>query len=83
MTQIVKNVKRSGSKESSQIRIVNVSGQTISIQLSVEGVDFYRGQQQVRVKSGQNIAIDEKYLIDGQVENLRGRGLLKLTKSSS
>lgn len=59
------------------LRISNISNQMISIQLSVSGVDFFRGQQQVHVKPNKHIEIDSKYLIDGQVENLKSKSMLK------
>lgn len=67
------------SQDREILRITNISNQLISIQLSVAGVDFYRGQQQVHIKSNRHIEVDSKYLINGQVENLRSRSLLKVS----
>ena len=80
MARIAKDVKRTKSKDTMSVRITNTSNQMIPIQLSAEGEDFYRGQQQVQLKGGQSIMIDEKYLVTGQVTNLQSRGLLKLTR---
>lgn len=77
-----KIVAKSRTKEKRTIRIINQSRQMIPIQLTAEGEDFFRGQQQIQLMSGKDILIDEKYLINGQVENLRQRGLLKLIKQN-
>lgn len=75
-----KNIKKPRTRDRNPIRIINTSNQTIPIQLSAEGEDFYRGQQQIQLGRGQNILVDEKYLIEGQVDNLAQRGMLKLIK---
>jgi hypothetical protein len=67
------------SVESEILNIMNVSEQTISIQLSAVGVDFYKGQQQAHLAPGKSISIDSKYLINGQVDNLRSRSMLKVS----
>jgi hypothetical protein len=64
-------------KDREIIRIFNTSNQLISIQLTVAGVDFFRGQQQIHLNPNNHIEVDTKYLIDGQVENLKMKGLLK------
>lgn len=61
------------------LRITNISNQLISVQLSAIGVDFYRGQQQVHIKPNKHIEVDSKYLINGQVENLKSKSLLKVS----
>lgn len=75
-----KDIKRVRTKERNPIRIINCSNQMIAIQLTAEGEDFFRGQQQIQLQSGKDVLIDEKYLIRGQAENLQQRGLLKLIK---
>ena len=77
-----KDIKRARTKERNPIRIINCSNQMIPIQLSAEGEDFFRGQQQIQLRSGKDVLIDEKYLIKGQTENLQQRGLLKLIKQT-
>jgi hypothetical protein len=75
-----KDIKRARTNEHNPIRIINCSNQMIPVQLSAEGEDFFRGQQQIQLQSGKDVLIDEKYLIKGQAENLQQRGLLKLIK---
>ena len=75
-----KAIKKARTKERNPIRIINCSNQMIPIQLSAEGEDFFRGQQQIQLGRGQDVLVDRKYLIDGQVDNLQQRGLLRLIK---
>lgn len=63
----------------SVVRIVNVSSQLINLQVKSDN-DFFRGQQQLPIFSGKDVSIDEKYLVEGQVENLVSRGLLKIIR---
>ena len=79
----IKSVKKSRTRERRPIRIVNSSSQMIPIQLTAEGEDFFRGQQQIQLQPGQDVALDEKYLIPGQVENLQKRGLLQLIRQAA
>ena len=70
----------SNNNDSEVLNILNISEQTISIQLSVRGADFFNGQQQAHLGPNKNILIDSKYLIDGQVDNLKLRGVLRVSK---
>jgi len=79
---MVKAVKTARTKERNPVRIINVSRQMIPIQLTAEGEDFFRGQQQIQLHAGQDVLVDEKYLIKGQTENLAQRGLLKLIRQT-
>lgn len=78
---MAKEMKSARNREQNPVRIVNISNQMIPLQLSAEGEDFFRGQQQIQLKSGHDVMVDEKYLIRGQTENLAQRGMLKLIKS--
>lgn len=71
------------SGDSEVLNITNISEQVISIQLSAVGAGFFKGQQQAHLNPGKNILIDSKYLINGQVENLRSRSMLKVSKVKS
>jgi hypothetical protein len=79
---MAKTVAKAKSRERKTIRIINSSSQMIPIQLTAEGEDFFRGQQQMQLMPGKDVLIDEMYLINGQVDNLRERGLLKLIRQS-
>lgn len=64
--------------DSKLIRIINISRQTIPIQVSAVNGDFYKDQQQIQLAAGKDIQLDEKYLVSEQVNNLKERGLLKV-----
>ena len=69
------------SSDSKFVRIINVSNQLISVQVSAVNGDFYKDQQQIQLAPGKNVQLDEKYLVSEQVNNLRERGLLKVITS--
>lgn len=66
------------TKDSAIIRIINTSNQTISLQVSIVGGDFFKDQQQLHLQPSKDLQIDEKYLVSEQVNNLKERGLLKV-----
>lgn len=60
------------------IRVTNCSKQMIPIQAKPPGGDFYRNEQQVRIRPGASIELPKSYLMEEQIVNLQKRGMIRV-----
>lgn len=64
------------------IRVYNCSKQMIPLQLRPPNSEFYSNEQQVRIKPGQDVQLPKSYVRREQIENLRGRKMIKVIYDS-
>lgn len=62
------------------LTIYNCSNQMIPIQVRTPGGNFYTSEQQVQIGPGSKIEVPESHVLESQIANLQGRGVLKIIK---
>jgi len=63
-------------------RILNISQQTISLQVRRPGGDFFVHEQQVRLNPHQHVLLPKNHLNENQVGNLRKSRMISMTFDS-
>lgn len=61
------------------IRITNSSKQTIPLQARPPKGDFFLHEQQVYIAPGKSVELPKDYVIADQIDNLKARGMLRVT----
>lgn len=64
--------------KSHSIRVYNKSRQTISLQLTPKGGDFFLHQQQVHIRPGIPVEIPKSHIIEEQIQNLQKQGMISV-----
>ena len=72
--------KNTIAKNSGFVVITNRTKQMVGIQLTQpDGVDFYHGQQTVRLNSKQSASFPVERLMESQINNLRKKGMISVS----
>lgn len=69
-------------KRTHTVRLLNTSQQLIKLQVKPPDGDFYLHEQQVSLRSGQDVLLPKDHLRPEQIKNLQARGALKMVYDS-